>query len=281
MNIITKLVRAIWITALVFACAADVVAEWLPFTEPLGVGTAVNTEGAEFGGSMTGDRLQIFFCGSRPGSPGGPVLGTDVMCATRDDPDTPFDDVDAVRLVGEVSTGLDETFPFVSADGTALFFTRDLNNNTIWVATREDPDPESPFDRVEPLLNLDMPGIEIMGSVSCDGTKLFFAHGPGAELGAARYGIDLWVATRAEEDLDDPFAFSDPRPVPEFGQFGPEMNSEFDENSPALDSLGVLFFTGWPSSWGIDQRPGGRSSDVEQMTEILPSHYIIALGTVL
>lgn len=171
-------------TGLAIALAAGLLgstvakAEWAPPT---------NTTLSELNGSVSRDGRRIYF------SSGGPF--TDIWYATRTDRDSPW--VNPTNLT-EVNSPEQEMNPFISNDEKTLYFTSHRDGNwDIYYATRTDT--SSPFSTPQPLIEVNSPASENMGSLSCDERTIYFSSDRSGGMGYH----DIYVAMRP--DTSSPF----------------------------------------------------------------------------
>jgi len=106
--------------------------EW---SEPVNLGPPVNSSASEFSPSISADGLSLFlsygyFGSARPGGAG----GGDLWVSTRSAKDEPWQE--PVNLGPTVNSWADEVLPYISADGSTLYFTSGrpggLGNSDLW-----------------------------------------------------------------------------------------------------------------------------------------------------
>ena len=153
-----------------------------PFGEPRPL--ALNTAADESSPTISSDGLLLYFLSNRGGSLG----GYDIWLAWRSSDDEEFG---AVEPLGQpISSPQDEWAPFLSLDGSTLFFGRG-DPADLWMARRTSPD--APFS-VPTLLGPAVSSVasEYAASVTSDwpstGAKLYFISCRGASC-------DIWEAT--------------------------------------------------------------------------------------
>jgi len=154
--------------------------------EPVNLGGQVNMWSADYGASLSGDGLTLYFDSNRSGGSG----KSDIWVTTRATLDDPWAEV--MNLGSTVNTGAQEISPCISADGRWLCFrswkSGGQGNCDLWLSTRAAPsDPWSDPVNLGPPVNSS--SCEHDPSFSADGRTIFFASNdrPGG-LG----GDDLW-----------------------------------------------------------------------------------------
>jgi len=207
---------------------------------PVNLGQTVNTVAEEWGPSISGDGLELYFTSNRPGGSGGQDLWV-TRRATTDEPwDTP------VNLGSTVNSSSQEIYPCISADGLELYFNSDQTDWNLGVTRRATTD-----DPWGTPVNLD-PGFYVgWPSISADGRTLLLAGKASWGFASAGYGsVDLWVTTRATADA----------PWAEPENLGATVNSSSWDCEPTLSHDGsILYFN--------SNRPGGfGSSDLWQVS---------------
>ena len=130
------------------------------------------------------DGLELFFASDRNGGEG----DRDFWRATRASVDDPFG---VPSNSGALNTQSGEASLSLSQDGLTAIFASDRNGGQgaydLWMATR--PTPNADFDDLQNLAELNGSSDDVDGSLSSDGSELFFT--------SARRGIyDLYRATR-------------------------------------------------------------------------------------
>jgi len=213
-----------------------------PFGEPVNLGSPVNSHMSEIGPALSSDGLTLLFGSDRPGGCG----DLDLWMSTRPSLADSFGE--PTNLGPPVNTAAMEAGPFLTADGSTLYFHSHLpgeeNHPEIWKAmiTRPPPEPEPialPNGWVfgEPV-NLG-PGVNSEGAeyslaLAPDGlTVMFSCYDSGSRH-------DLWMSTR--QSLGGSFG--------ERVKLGPPLNTEHHDAYPVLAADGLtLLFT--------SDRPGG------------------------
>jgi len=107
-------------------------AQWSP---PVNLGPPVNTSASEFCTGISADELSLFlstgvFGTARPGGAG----GGDLWVSTRSTKDEPWQE--PVNLGPTINSWADEVLPYISTDGSTLYFTSGrpggLGNSDLW-----------------------------------------------------------------------------------------------------------------------------------------------------
>lgn len=120
---------------------------------PFGVPTLaveLDSTGDEWGASLTGDGLRVYFSSNRPGGSG----GAEIYTATRPSWSVPFG---PPTPVVELNTADNESDPYVSPDGHTVFFVRapfsnPFGDRDLWMAKRLDT--SAPFANLAPVAAL-------------------------------------------------------------------------------------------------------------------------------
>jgi serine/threonine protein kinase len=103
--------------------------------QPVNLGPPVNSSASEFSPSISADGLSLFLsCGyfgsARPGGAG----GGDIWVTTRSKEDGPW--VEPVNLGPTINSWAEEVLPYISADGSTLYFTSSrpggFGNSDLW-----------------------------------------------------------------------------------------------------------------------------------------------------
>lgn len=185
------------------------------WSEPVPL-AAVNTANTEFGATVTADGKTLFVASDRPGA-----AGLDPWVATRPDAAAEFS---APQLVANVNTADDEFDPFVSSDGSTLYWwVRSSDGFDIFRATRGG----AGFSAPSLVAELQSDGNDSHLVVTSDGlTAMFGSSRPG---GAG--GRDVYRTTRPS--LADPFS----PPV-----YVAEVSSEADDQPTWLADDGCVLY---------------------------------------
>jgi len=200
---------------------------------PVNLGPTVNTVAEDWGTSISGDGLELYFTSNRSGGSG----RQDLWVTRRATTDAPWDT--PVNLGSTVNSSSQENYPCISADGLELYFNSDRSGTDdwkIWVTRRATTDDPwgTPVD-----LNLSF----YVGwpSLSTDGRTLLLGSDASWGFASAGYGsMDLWVTKRATTDAS----------WAEAENLGATVNSSSWDCEPTLSHDGsILYFT--------SDRPGG------------------------
>ncbi|MCY2955009.1 MAG: pentapeptide repeat-containing protein [Planctomycetota bacterium] len=205
---------------------------------PVNLGASVNTPGAEYQLTLSGDELTLIFAAGwtlwgppRPGS--GSTM--DLWVTTRASKNEPW--AKPVPMGPAINTAsMQETAPSLSADGLELYVTRLEGMSTsdvhsLWVTTRSSVnDPWTTAKKLPPLINNS--SVVLGPGLSPDGLKLYYM--------SVAQGSGIFVSTRAG------------RSAP----WGTPVKLDFDISAsdpestwwPCISSDGLsLLFTRWQS----------------------------------
>jgi Tol biopolymer transport system component len=158
---------------------------------PVNLGTPVNTSGSDSAPRLSTNGLELYYGSSRSGGYGYHDIWVSRR-ATKNDPWVP--------PVNLVNSSADEFFPFVSADGLALFFSENrgsglrpggFGNVDMWITTRASVSESwgTPVN-LGPIVN--SPSLECGPVISPDGFMLYFTSERPGGLGGP-YG-DIYQA---------------------------------------------------------------------------------------
>ena len=170
------------------------------FTNLKRLDNPVNSEHWESMGSLSSDRLTLFFVSNRPPSVGSEFC-VDLWVARRSSPDAPFGEPTNEGVLRNVNSAGDECTPRLSADDRVLTFYSDRHapssgDYELYVATRDEPSgefrPAIGFSAAFPDSGISSPYAEFGQSMSCDSLAIYFS----SDRPGGRGGFDLHVATR-------------------------------------------------------------------------------------
>jgi hypothetical protein len=142
-----------------------------PWGPPVNLGPKVNSDTWDLSPRISADGLTLYFHSYRGGGYG----NEDIWMSTRATKSDPWGV--AVNLGPVVNTGANEGEAVVSPDGRTLFFNSDRPGGSggrdLWVSTRRTiADPWGTPRNLGPGVN--SPSLEFCGSLSADGTTLYF-----------------------------------------------------------------------------------------------------------
>jgi serine/threonine protein kinase/Tol biopolymer transport system component len=221
-----------------------------PWSEPVNLGSGINTPGIEWHPSITADGLELYFDSDRPGGEG----YWDLWVAKRESVDDNWGT--PVNLGPKINTPGAEESSNISPDGLVLRWASDRPGGhgdlDIWVtrrATRDDPWSEP----VNLGSAINTENIECNAVISADSLVLFFARFPWPDgYGDIDIGMSRWSSASAAWQT----------PV----NLGPAINTPNSEYCPSISSDGTaLYFSDWPLS-----RPGGDGAEDIWQAPILP-----------
>jgi Tol biopolymer transport system component len=227
-----------------------------PWGTPVNLGPTINSSVGDGGVSISSDALSLYFSSTRSSGYGSGDLWLTMRDTIYNEWDTPM------NLGPTVNSSADESYPSISADGLALYFTSNRGGGVgaydLWVTRRETiHDPWGTPENLGPTVNNSAQDVD--PGISADGRALFFASNRSAGYGSD----DIWMTRRAT--TDEPWG----EPV----NLGPIINSSGWEDYPNVSADGsTLFFI--PSS--SDRWNGG---DIWQ-APIIPTTDLNADGTV-
>jgi len=208
------------------------------FGTPTNLGPTVNSSSYDSDESISADGLSLYFTSDRPGGSG----SYDIWVTTRKTAQDPWGE--PVNLGPTVNSSDWEHTPFISADGSTLYFSSNRAGGSghvdIWVTTRTTvSDPwGTPVNLGSDINSSDA---DAAVNISLDRLSLFFNSTRSGGYG----GQDLWVSTRLT------LSHSWSAPV----NLGPTVNSSTWDYIPALSASGLsLFFASY-------DRPDGLGSD--------------------
>jgi hypothetical protein len=213
------------------ATRTSTVDEW---SEPVHLGTAVNSWAQDYGPSISGDELTLYFRSNRSGG-----LGQgDIWVSTRSSKDATWPS--AVNAGPGINTSSDECMPCISADGLELYFGSRRGGygaDDIYVVTR----PTTGSDWSDPVnlgAAVNSAAVDACPSIAPDGLTLFFNSTRSGGFG----NYDLYVTTRPSKEAHWSTAVN----------LGETINTADDEMTPSFWADGaVMYFCSW-----AEDRPG-------------------------
>jgi hypothetical protein len=162
---------------------------------PMNLGPTINGTGSDAGASISTDGLSLYFVSVRSGGYG----GGDIWVTTRD---TIYNEWGTPTNLGStVNSSADDTWPSISGDGLALYFSSNRGDGygayDVWVITRETiHDRWGAPENLGPTINSS--AYDVDPGISADGRTLFFASDRSDGYGSAT--DDIWVTSRATTD---------------------------------------------------------------------------------
>jgi len=204
------------------------------WSQPVHLGAAVNSWAQDYGPSISGDGLTLYFRSNRSGG-----LGQgDIWVSTRSSTDAPWPA--AVNAGAGINTSSDECMPCISADGLELYIGSRRGGygaDDIYVVTR--PTTDSAWSdpvNLGPAVN--SAAVDACPSISPDGLTLFFNSTRSGGFG----NYDLYVTTRPSKEAPWSTAVN----------LGETINTADDEMTPSFWADGsLMYFCSWAES-----RPG-------------------------
>ena len=180
-----------------------------PFDPPAPL-SSLNSSENETAIAITGDGLVALIASNRaPGTLG----GLDLWSASRPALDAPFSP--PANLGEPINTSLNDETPWMSADGLRVYYSYKAASIDIGLITR--PAIDQPFAAPSELAGVNSERIDIDPALSHDERTIIFASDRAIE------SLDLWVATRAEPELE----FTQPKPLS-------LLNTDTNEFAPFL-----------------------------------------------
>lgn len=178
----------------------------------------INAAGAASGPALTGDLRTMYYALITPGNQTG-----DLYVAGRATASAAFP---AGTIVAGVNSSLDDLDPFITEDGSALYFdsARDGSALHLYVALRQG---NGPFGAPQALTALNTQTIDGHPVVSHDGLTIYWSST--RTDGGAQGGTDIWSATRSSTAG----AFANPTRVA-------ELNSAMNESLSWISSDGCM-----------------------------------------
>jgi len=215
-----------------------------PWSEPVNLGSIVNSSDADVAPSITADGLSLLFISRRPGGFG----ERDIWVTTRPTTDDPWSE--PVNLGPPINTSYRETGPCTSADGLELYFNSDRPGGSggadVFVATRltVEDNWDTPVN-LGPTINTSFNDNGV--NISSDGLCLIFG------LYGSENDFDTWMSTRPNKD----HAWSIPV------NLGPPVNSSARDLQPDISSDGSTIYL-------TSRRPGGLGDHDLWQAPIIP-----------
>jgi hypothetical protein len=147
---------------------------------------AINATGAASGPALTGDRLTMYYALVAPGNQTGDLYVTGRATTSAAFP--------VGTIVTGVNSSLDDLDPFITDDGTALYFdsARDGTALHLYVALRQ---ASTSFGAPQVLTVLNTQTVDGHPVVSHDGLTIYWSST--RTDGGAQGGTDIWSATRS------------------------------------------------------------------------------------
>ena len=246
----TRFVLIVSIVALI-AAGGNAKADFA-FGQPNNLGTPVNTVYDECAPYVSADGLSLYFSEYLNNAPSGHG-GSDIWLSTRESADDPWGTPE--NLGPPINTSSEDSMPYLSADGLALYFGSDRPDGSggwdLWVAKRATTDANWATATVENLgPNINSAYDDGLPTISPDGLYLYFSDWLNPRPGPDGLGNgDIWVSTR--ETVSDPWQPAE--------NLGAPVNSSSYELSPSISSDGrVLFFQ--------SRRAGAPAADIWMTT---------------
>jgi hypothetical protein len=249
-------VGLLWLVAgMLFVGSRAVRADYV-FGEPVNMGERINTPYTDAAVTISPDGLELYFCSTRPPSPGWEDV--DLYVTKRASLDDEWGE--PVRLPAPLNfEGASALCPFLTQDGLALYFNSNrpggYGGMDLWVARR--PTLDSPWGEpvnVGPPINTE--NDEHRVAVFNDERELYFCDWNGTRAGSFGWA-DVYVSTRASK--------TDPWGEPQ--NLGPVLNSPGDEYGPTYifpDGLHAYFTS-------YDREGGAGGGDIWIITRPSPT----------
>ena len=223
------------------------------FVTPANLGATINSTAYDGDPSISSSGLALFFNSPRIGT-----LGANDIWASFSS--------GAPINVSSVNTSAADVAPDISSDGLTLFWSStrtdfggtgagDMN---IFMATRADVPPPSPFGPTVNLSTINTIYNDVAPTISADGLSLYFTSDRPGGFG----GFDLYVSIRL--DLGSSFGAA--------VNLGSLINSNLDDMAPSISSDGsILYFD--------SNRDGGYGGfDIYQATAVPEPATVALLG---
>lgn len=205
-----------------------------PWSEPINLGSSINTSSNDSTGNLSDDGLTMYFTSTRPGS-----LGEDIWVAKRSTRESDWEP--AVNLGPVVNSASLDRLRSISADGKTVLFQSNrpgaFGGNDIWMSSRKENGDETGWSvpvNMGSVINTEMN--ELAANYFYGATdnmpRLFFSSSRTAGFG----GADIYLSTV----------------LPDGGFGAPlnlaELNSPFDETCMWIrdDGLEIVFSSSRP-----------------------------------
>jgi Tol biopolymer transport system component len=209
-----------------------------PWTEPVNLGSVVNSSAGEIVTCLSADGLSLYFCDWPSNRPGG-YGGEDLWVTTRETIDGEWGI--PVNLGSVVNSSSDDWDSNLSTDGLSLFFDSNRPGGQgdfdLWMTQRLSKDaPWAEPVNLGPTVNSS--SLDIAPSISADGLILLFT----SERPGGSGDWDLWMTRRETTQAD----------WIESVNLGPAVNSSGPEGMPYIsaDGSAIYFFSNRPGGEG-------------------------------
>ena len=205
-------------------------------TEPVSLGSVINTELHEMGPSLSPDGLTLYFSSDRPGGAG----ASDLYLTTRAAPGEPWGE--PVNLGGPLNAEGGQNNPAISGDGERLYFGSNHNGDyDIWFSDLGEDGWRYPFC-IDELIS---EAKENKPAPSWDGDTLYFKRSDEsliADLWVTEWVDEAWTEAVEVHDLNDDRSQTDPAPAPEgdvlFFVQGADTEAPYDVHYAIADGDG-------------------------------------------
>jgi Tol biopolymer transport system component len=203
------------------------------FGKPVNLGPVINSPDYDRGPSISSNELELYFDSSRPGGFG----SVDIWISSRKSILEPWGEPENPGSI--INSDSLDAQPYISADGLSLFFhsnrTGGFGQDDIWITTRAVIDGNWTIPKnLGSIINTS--SHEGSPCISEDGLTLYFSSDRSGGYG----NLDLWFTMRPT--ISEPWS----EPV----NFGPGINTPFDEAFPRISSDGLYLYL-------RSDRPGG------------------------
>jgi Tol biopolymer transport system component len=203
------------------------------FGNPFNLGSIINSSTHDRGPTISSDELELYFDSNRSGGSG----DIDIWLSPRKSILEPWGEPENLGSI--VNSNSLDAQPYISGDGLSLFFhsnrTGGFGQDDIWVTTRTAIDDNWTIPKnLGSIINTS--SHEGSPCISEDGLTLYFSSTRTDGYGS----MDLWFVKRPT--IDGPWS----EPI----NFGPMVNTEFDEGFPRTSADGLFLYFN-------SDRPGG------------------------